>query len=406
MNYPLILDGATGSLLMERGMPSGVCTEQWVLEHPEILQQIQREYAAAGSNIVYAPTFGANRIKLAQYGLGDQVAEINRRLVEISREAVGSEVMVAGDLAPTGKFIPPVGELSFEEMVSVYTEQAEALEAAGVDLFVVETIMTLPDARAAVLAISSVSRKPVFVTFTVDEHGKTLTGTDVQAAMVTMEAMGVTAFGLNCSSGSDTMLMHLQKLTEHTALPLIAKPNAGMPETVNGKTIYHCPPEEFIAHIGALSHAGVQIFGGCCGTTPAHIAALADAAALLPEGSSPEPPFEIAVATEKAAYYLDDIDADDCIDIECSESLLDDLLDAAEEDETFIRLRLTGMDDLVYFEENQYAISKPLILDIHDYDLLTQTVRLYQGVALYQDQGAIDAAKLLHLAQTYGLKVI
>ena len=407
MNYPLILDGATGSMLMAHGMPSGVCTEQWVLEHPEVLQQIQREYVAAGSNVVYAPTFGANRIKLTQYGLGDKVSEINRRLVEISRDAVGSSAMIAGDIAPTGKFISPVGDLSFSDMVAVYTEQAEALESAGVDLFVIETIMALPDARAAVLAIKSVSNKPIFVTFTVDEHGRTLTGTDVQAAMVTMEAMGVTAFGLNCSSGPDTMLLHLQNLTEHTSLPLIAKPNAGLPETEDGKTVYRCTPEEFITHTQALADSGVRIFGGCCGTTPLHIATLSDAVLHLPSGSPVlDTPFEIAVATEKDAYYFDDVDMEDCVDIESSEDLLDDLMDAEEEDELFIRLKINTDEDLEYFEDNQYAVRKPLILDIEDVNILEKALQLYQGVALYQDRGTIDPQRLIHLSKVYGVKVI
>lgn len=406
MKFPMILDGATGTMLLENGMPGGVCTEQWVVEHPDVLQKIQRQYAAAGSNIVYAPTFGANRIKLAQHGLGDKVAEYNRRLVEISREAVGDGVMIAGDLAPTGQFIPPVGDLPFEDMVDIYTEQAQALEDAGVDLFVIETIMTIPDARAAVLAVKSVSSKPIFVTFTVDEHGRTLTGSDVEAALVAMEALGVTAFGLNCSTGPEAMVPLFRRLREHTSLPLICKPNAGLPQTVGGKTVYHCPPEEFVAWVDALADGGVMVYGGCCGTTPAHIAALKQRVDALGLAHEPETPFEIAVATEKQAYYLDDIDADDCVDIECSEDLPDDLMDAEEEDECFIRLTLNSAEDLEWFEESQYAVKKPLILVTDDVELLEKALRLYQGVALYQDQGAIAPQRLLHLSKVYGVKIV
>ena len=406
MKFPLILDGATGTMLLEWGMPGGVCTERWVLEHPEVLQEIQRQYAAAGSNVVYAPTFGANRIKLAQYGLEDKVAEYNRRLVEISRAAVGPDVLVAGDLAPTGQFIPPVGDLPFEEMVAVYTEQAQALEDAGVDLFVVETIMSIPDARAAVLAIKSVSTKPVFVTFTVNEQGRTLTGSDVSAALCAMEALGIAAFGLNCSTGPEAMLPLFARLHGHTMLPLICKANAGLPQTVDGKTVYHCPPEDFVAPVPALAKAGVQVFGGCCGTTPEHISALRGIVDALEPSPQSEDIFEIAVATEKMAYYLDDLDVEDCIDITCSEDLADDLMDAEEEEEAFIRLSIRGDEDLEWFEESQYAVKKPLVFLCDDASVLERALRLYQGVALYQDRSSIDPQRLLHLSQKYGLKII
>jgi 5-methyltetrahydrofolate--homocysteine methyltransferase len=403
-----VLDGATGTMLQANGMPSGVCTEQWVVEHPEVLQRIQRAYVQAGSQVVYAPTFSANRVKLEPYGLADRVAEYNQKLVEISREAVEGKALVAGDLAPLGQFLPPMGDMDFETMFSVYQEQATALEDAGVDLFVIETTMTLPEARAALLAIRSVSTRPIYVTFTVDERGRTLTGTDVQAALVTMEAMGASAFGLNCSTGADAMLPQLARLTEHAGIPLIAKPNAGLPETVDGQTVYRCTPEEFASHVSALAQCGVRVFGGCCGTTPEHIAQLhqivqAQSAESWPE---PEQPFEVAVATEKDAYFLEDIDADDCVDITCSEDLLDDLLDAEEEEETFLKLHLSGAEDLDTFAECQYAVRKPLILDVETLEELEQALRLYQGVALYQDKGTIAPQELMRLSKTYGVRII
>ena len=195
LQFPLILDGATGTQLQKRGYNNEQCAEQWVLEHPEAIQDIQKNYVAAGSNIVYASTFGANRIKLEGNGIRNQTAAYNTRLVGLSREAVGENAMVAGDIAPTGKFLYPIGDLSFEDLLAVYTEQAQALEQAGVDLFVIETTMTIPEARAALLAVKSVSEKPVFVTFTCDENGKTLTGTDVVAALVIMKSMGAAAVG-------------------------------------------------------------------------------------------------------------------------------------------------------------------------------------------------------------------
>ncbi len=206
MRFPLILDGATGTQLQKRGYQGDVSAEQWVLDHPDSIRDIQRRYVQAGSRVVYAPTFGANRQKLEERGIFNQTAEYNHRLVALSRQAVDTRAWVAGDISPTGLFLSPLGEASFEELVDIYAEQAAGLEQAGVDLFVVETMMTLADARAAVLAIRSVSDRPIFVTFTCDESGRCLSGTDVAAALVVLQGMGVSAFGLNCSTGPEQML--------------------------------------------------------------------------------------------------------------------------------------------------------------------------------------------------------
>lgn len=174
--------------------------EQWTLEHPDVIVDIQRGYVAAGSQVLYTPTFGANRQKLEERSIFNQTADYNRRLAALSRQAADGKAWIAGDLAPTGLFLAPLGEASFEDLVDIYTEQAAGLEAAGVDLYVIETMMTLSDARAAVLAVRSVSDKPIFVSFTCDESGRSLSGTDVTAALTVLQGMGIHAFGLNCSS--------------------------------------------------------------------------------------------------------------------------------------------------------------------------------------------------------------
>ena len=172
----------------------------------------------------------------------NRTAEYNRRLAALSQEAAAGRAWVAGDIAPTGLFLAPLGEASFEELVDIYTEQAAGLEEAGVDLYAIETMMTLSDARAAVLAVRSMSDKPIFVSFTCDPTGRTLTGTDVAAALTVLQGMGVSAFGLNCSAGPAQMLPLLQRLREYARVPLLAKPNAGMPEIVDGRAVYDCPP--------------------------------------------------------------------------------------------------------------------------------------------------------------------
>ena len=271
LHFPLILDGATGTELQKRGYTGDVSAEQWVLAHPDSILSIQRDYVAAGSQVLYTPTFGGNAVKLAEHGVTEDTAAYNRRLADLSRQAADGKALLAGDLSPTGLFLAPLGSASFDQLVDAYAQQAAGLEAAGVDLYVIETMMTLSDARAAVLAVRSVSAKPIFVTFTCDQNGRSISGTDITAALLVLQGMGIDAFGLNCSAGPGQMLPQLRRLREYARIPLIAKPNAGMPEIVNGEAVYNCPLEEFVALVPEMLKAGVALFGGCCGTTPEFI---------------------------------------------------------------------------------------------------------------------------------------
>ena len=276
---PVLLDGATGTNLQRAGMPVGICPEQWILEHPEILVGLQRRYVEAGTNILFAPTFTANRIKLAEYGLDDKLSSMNRRLVELSQTAAAGKALVAGDLTMTGEQLYPLGELKFEELVDVYKEQARVIAEAGADLFVVETMMSLQECRAAVLAIREVCDLPVMVSLTYNEDGRTLYGTDPATAVVVMQSLGADAIGMNCSTGPEAMIAPVSQMAEYAKIPILAKPNAGMPELVDGKTVYQTTPEEFASVGKQLVSAGASIIGGCCGTTPEHIAALKQAVA-------------------------------------------------------------------------------------------------------------------------------
>ena len=403
---PLLLDGATGTQLQRRGMPRGVCTETWILEHPDALLELQRAYVDAGSQVLIAPTFGANRTALARHGAADQTEEYNKRLVALSRQAAGGKALVAADLSPTGLFIPPFGETPFEELVDIYAQQAGACQEAGVDLFVIETTMTMPEARAAVLAVKSVSDKPVFVTFTCDENGRTLSGTDVLAAMIVMQGMGVSAFGLNCSTGPEAMLEQLQRLTPYATVPLIAKPNAGLPCVENGETVYHCPPEEFASHAFALAAAGVRIFGGCCGTGPEHIAALKEALAGVDFSRFPAPerdPDVIPCASEREARFITpDVDVGEAI--ECTPDLMEDILDAEEDSpQGALKIAILEQDDLDIFAENQYAIRDALCVSSDVPELLEGALRAYQGRAFWDGTAELEPEFLREMARKYGL---
>ena len=403
IRFPLILDGATGTQLQKRGFEGDISTEQWVLAHPEAIQDVQRRYADAGSQVIYAPTFGANRQKLEERGIFNRTADFNRRLAALSREAADGRAWIAGDLAPTGLFLAPLGEASFEDLVDIYTEQAAGLEEAGVDLFVIETMMTLSDARAAVLAVRSVSDKPIFVSFTCDESGRSLSGTDVTAALTVLQGMGISAFGLNCSTGPEQMLVQLRRLREYARVPLIAKPNAGMPITVGGKTVYDCTPEDFTAFVPAMLESGVAVFGGCCGTTAAHIKALRDAlkdAKFVPP--APQHTDLLPAATEKLPCYLP-VDAGHGAVLTAGADLEDRLADALDGDAPMVALRIDTWEDIDALTDVQYLLTKPLCLVCDDAELLEAALRVYQGRALYE--GVLPEAALLPLCDRYGLLI-
>ncbi len=408
LSLPIILDGATGTQLQERGMPKGVCPESWILEHPETILDLQSKYVAAGTQVLIAPTFGANRITLGHHGLADKVTEYNTALVALSRQAAGGKALVAADLSPTGTFIPPFGDTGFEEMVAIYTEQAKACAEAGADLFVIETTMTMPEARAAVLAVKSVSDKPIWVTFTVDANGHTLTGTDVLAALIVMQGMGVGAFGLNCSTGPDAMLEQLQRLTPYATIPLIAKPNAGLPKTVDGKTVYDCAPDEFVSYTQAMAGAGVRIFGGCCGTTPAHIAALKAAVDTIDFRALSEPEYDpdlLPCASEKEARFLTaDVDIGEAL--ECTPDLMEDILDAEDEGDGALKIAIYSQDDLDIFAENQYAVREALCIETDVPELLEGALRIYQGRALWDGTCELEDRFLQQMSIKYGLIVL
>lgn len=401
MHFPILLDGATGTELQKRGFTGDMATEKWVLENPNAIIDVQQAYIAAGSNIVYAPTFSANAIKLEENGIYNKVSEYNRELVALSKSAAEGKAWVAGDISPTGKFLAPVGDMSFEDLYQIYLEQVTALEEGGADLYVVETMMTVSDARAAVLAIRSVSKKPIFVTFTCDANGKTLFGSDIVAVLQIMQGLGVDAFGMNCSVGPEDMLKQVNRLYEYSDVPIIAKPNAGLPERIGGKTVYNCPPEEFAASVKAFADAGVCIFGGCCGTSPDHISAvkakLADINLNLP---SPKHRDKLPVASEKNIFMLNpDVTCSrvlDC-DVNLSECLED--MDDLQSQVLGIKLKDDScLDDLA---EAQTLLDCPVCFCCEDARLLENALRIYQGRPMYQ--GSLPEDVLRSLRDRYGL---
>ncbi|MCI6996299.1 MAG: homocysteine S-methyltransferase family protein [Oliverpabstia sp.] len=268
----VLLDGATGSNLRKAGMPVGISSEQWVLENPQVLQNLQRAYVDAGSQIVYAPTFAANRISMRNFNLQDRIVELNTRLVKISKDAVGNRALVAGDLTTTGQLMEPRGPLTYEELYQAYQEQIRALADAGADLLVAETMLSVDETVVALDAAQSVCDLPMMCSLTLEADGSAMYGGNAVEAVMTLQEMGAAAVGLNCSVGPDQLESVVTNMKKVAQVPIIAKPNAGMPVIdEKGEAHYSMDAETFAAYTRKLVAAGAGLVGGCCGTTPEYI---------------------------------------------------------------------------------------------------------------------------------------
>ncbi len=268
----MLFDGGMGSLLQERGLLPGELPETWNIVHPDILTEIHREYLDAGCDIVLANTFGANRLKYneqTQYGL-EEIVSAGVRNARKAVEAAGHG-WVALDIGPTGRLLKPMGDLDFESAVSIFREIVEIGVREGADLILIETMSDTYELKAAVLAARENSRLPVLATVIFDERGKLLTGATPKAVVALLEGLRVDGLGINCGLGPRQMRPMVEELIRYSSLPVIVNPNAGLPRSEGGKTVYDIGPEEFAEAVGELIELGVSAVGGCCGTTPEHI---------------------------------------------------------------------------------------------------------------------------------------
>jgi len=270
----VFLDGAFGTQLQARGLPPGTAPETWNLSHPDEVRDVHAAYRASGADVVYTNTFGANRLK----GCAD-VSGTVAAAVRIAREAAGADGLVALDVGPSGRLLAPAGDCAFEDAYAAFAETVKAGAAAGVDLIAVETFGDTRELKAAVLAAKENADLPVIATVALDASGKLLTGADVDAVATLLEGLRVDALGFNCGLGPDLLLPHVKRLAEITDIPIVVKPNAGLPRYADGKTFFDVDPEAFARGVRALVEAGASLVGGCCGTTPAHLVALRAACA-------------------------------------------------------------------------------------------------------------------------------
>ncbi len=428
----LVLDGATGTNLQKAGMPTGVCPEKWILEHKDVMIKLQTDYINAGSNIIYAPTFSGNRIKLEEYGLEKQLVKMNQELVALSKEAVaktGYRAYVAGNLTMTGRQLYPIGKLTLSELIDVYKEQINVLVDAGVDLLVVETMMSLAEARAALIAARETCELPVIVSMTYNEDGRTLYGTPPETAVAVLQSLGADAVGVNCSTGPDKMIPIVETMKKYANVPILAKPNAGMPELVNGETVYAMTPLEFADYGKQLVDAGANLIGGCCGTTPEHIKELARMASLC------EVP-EIDVKKKRllaSERKLLEIDLDGRFIVvgerinptgkkKLQQSLLEGRLDMAvdmaiEQEEKGasvldINVGMNGIDEDDMMQKVIYevtgAVDLPLCIDSSYVGVIEHALRIYPGRALINSisMETEKLEKLMPIAKKYGAMFI
>ena len=418
-----ILDGAMGSVLQQRGLPPGGIPELLNLTDPELLISIYREYIDAGSEIIYANTFGANGKKLR--GSGHSVEEIISAAIAAAKKAAeGTNAKVALDIGPLGELLEPMGKLTFEEAYELFREMAVAGAKAGADLAVIETMTDLYEAKAALLAVKEHTSLPVLVTMSFEERGRTFTGCTAASMAHTLEGLGADAIGLNCSLGPDLLLPILKEICAHTRLPVIAKPNAGLPDPVDGH--YDMGPEEFAQALLPCLETGVTIFGGCCGTSPAYIREVKKALA----GKVPAPRqyhsagFVCSAVTacplggvrvigerinptgkKRFQQALLENDLDYILDVAVAqEDAGADILD--------VNVGYPGVDEVEMLprvvKKLQSAISLPLQLDSSNPDALEAALRVYNGKAAVNSVNGEKAVleRILPIVKKYGAAVV
>ena len=435
-DHIIYLDGATGSNLVKAGMPSGVCPEQWILEHREVMLQLQKEYVQAGTNILYAPTFTANRVKLAEYHLEKNMSSMIHDLVAISKEAAastpGHPVYVAGDITMTGEQLRPMGKMELEDLIAIYKEQILCLVDAGADLLVVETMMSLAETRAALIAAKEVCDLPVIATLTFEADGRTLFGTDAKTAAVVLESLGASAIGANCSTGPAQMEGIISDMVSVTMIPIIAKPNAGLPFLdENGTTCYNMEAEEFTEEMQVLVNVGATILGGCCGTTPEFIRQLHDRFGTVAQATATRRPEGIRYLTSERithSFGLEDgffvvgerinPTGKKALQAQLREGNFEKVIQFAEEQETCgakvldINMGMSGIDEklcmLRALEEVSGVTNLPLSLDSSYVEVLEAALRNYPGRALVNSVSLETEKfeKLLPIVAKYGAMYI
>ncbi|SMB86776.1 5-methyltetrahydrofolate--homocysteine methyltransferase [Desulfonispora thiosulfatigenes DSM 11270] len=424
----LVFDGAMGTLLQEKGLTPGACPELMNKEEPKKVREVHKAYVDAGADVVTTNTFGGNRIKLSEYGLENEVAEINQRGVEVAKGINDGKYFVAGSVGPTGRFLEPLGDMTFDEAYDVFKEQINALAKGGADFIIFETFHDLGEVRAGLLAAKDVCSLPVICSLTYD-GGRTLTGVTPRSAAIILESLGADAIGANCSGGPEELYPVIEEITRTTSLPVIVEPNAGLPEMKEGKVYYPLDPQLFIEKMVPFFNLGMNIFGSCCGSSPLHTKNLKQKIKnitilarnverrstlasreqviflgedtlpkIIGERINPTARKKIAQGLKEGNYGI--IQEEGAIQVEAGADLLD------------VNVGTPGIDEKETMSKVinllQQNISIPLVIDSTNHLVLENALKNYQGKALVNsingEQESLN--KILPLVKRYGAGVI
>jgi len=427
----LLGDGAMGTMLAKNGLPRGENPELWMLSHPEKIQMVHQAYLDAGSQVIQTNTFGANRLKLQEYHASSRVEEINKTAARLTREVVGSKAFVAGIIGPTGHFPSPLGDIPWTGLVEIFAEQARALEEGGVDFIFLETFSDLGEIRAALYAVKNYTSLPAACSLTYTK-ARTLTGTSPEVAAVVLSSLGADLIGANCSTGPGELLDVMKAYRQATDLPLLAEPNAGMPELVNGETVYRESPQNMASFVELFRIAGVNLIGACCGSTPEHLRAMSEAfvsrdpvypsphsntaftrlasrsrvvslgTSRLPViiGERINPTARKIIAQSFRDENWDTVIQEGHAQVEAGACLLD------------LNVGVPGLDEGYLLSEGvhhlQMALDIPLVLDCTSPVALEKGLQEYQGKALINSVNGEDKSldAILPLAKKYGAAVL
>lgn len=397
---PLLLDGGTASGLRNLGYNYNLLMEKWVLDNPEKLVALQKSFVDAGSEVLYTATFSANEAILSNHGLNENECEkINREIAKITYDNFKGKALIAGDISPTGLMVEPYGDTTFTELIAIYDKQVKAL-SDYVDLFTIETMTTLWDMRAAVIACKR-ENKPVFVTLCANEHGETPSGTSVKSALIILQELGISAFGINCSD-ADVCLDIIRDIAPFAKIPLIAKPYAEFINN-NNETIT-IAPQAFAEKCKLLLENGVTILGGCCGATCEHIAMLKK----LMDGfdfnqvSIEKQETGLVFATENQIFFLEPDTTEISPPINCLPDMIDVLTEACEDSYDVICVEINSPDDAIDFAKNMHMATLPVMFTSDDKLSLKMALMLYQGRALIDSKCTIEQERLERIAAKYG----
>lgn len=425
-----IFDGAMGTMLQEGGLKPGGCPELMNLEQPDVVQKIHEAYIEAGATMIETNTFGASALKLDHYGLEDRVKEINEAAVKIAREASKGRAKIVGSLGPTGRFIVPLGDLEFEDAYQSFYEQAKTLADAGADYLLFETCIDIQEMRAGLLAAKDATSLPIICQLSYSEDGRTVTGTDPQTAAITLEALGADIIGVNCSLGPKELVPIVKTLGENCSVPISVLPNAGMPRLENGRTIFPMGPEEFASWGAKLVAAGATYLGGCCGTTPAHIKALAAAVKDLPLTERKIPDNRLRLTSRSKTVIIDKDLATTLIGERINPTGRKKLAEEIKNGSLFsvkreaidqvragarlldVNMGVGGIDQVKAMHDAIREVSQitdaPLAIDTSDTKTLEAGLRAYPGRALINSVSAEKERieEFLPLAKKYGAAIL